>query len=291
MDKVNYPRFCNSEVWSSLDGVKWKQELKEAPWEIRHTFGCVVYKDRMWVIGGDIIQGHYQPDVWSSHDGVNWDLVAGKTPWGNRALHHTLVFNDKLWVIGGQTHPGFVPSIEYTCFYNDVWNSKDGKNWNQVTNHAPWAPRGMIGGFAVLNNRMWILGGGTYDTPKYPYRLMYNDIWSSADGVNWEYHTKNAGWPLRQYHEVAAFDGHLWVLEGYGSDSAANNRFYTEDFSKYLGNRNDVWYSSDGVNWSQLKGTPWKPRHAVGVCVHNDSLWLIAGNNFDSDVWKLARDL
>ena len=55
------------------------------------------------------------------------------------------------------------------------------------------------------------------------------------------------------------------------------------------GNRNDVWYSADGVNWHEVPNTPWKPRHAASVFVHDDALWMVAGNNMESDVWKLQR--
>ena len=44
------------------------------------------------------------------------------------------------------------------------------------------------------------------------------------------------------------------------------------------GNRNDVWYSEDGKNWDQLPGTPWSLRHACGVHVHRDALFLAAGS-------------
>jgi hypothetical protein len=130
----------------------------------------------------------------------------------------------------------------------------------------------MIGGVAVFRNRIWLLGGGTYDTPKIPKRKFYNDVWSTADGVRWTQHTAAAPWAARQYHDVAAWDGRLWVLEGYAG-----------------ANRNDVWHSRDGVNWEELPATPWKPRHAASVFVHDGSLWMVAGNNMESDVWKLVR--
>ena len=41
-------------------------------WEGRHTAGYAVFHDRMWIVGGDPLQGHYQPDVWSSADGKTW---------------------------------------------------------------------------------------------------------------------------------------------------------------------------------------------------------------------------
>ena len=130
----------------------------------------------------------------------------------------------------------------------------------------------MIGGSAVFRDRIWILGGGTYDTPKHPARDFYNDVWSSADGVHWERHVEHAPWKARQYHDVAVFDKRIWVLEGWNE-----------------ANRNDVWCSADGVQWRELTDTPWAPRHAASVFVHQDALWMVAGNNMQSDVWKLVR--
>src|SRR5262245_33458168 len=72
-DKAHFPTDCVSEVLSSTDGVTWKVETPRAPWEERHTAGYVVHQGRMWIVGGDPLQSHYQNDVWSSADGLNWE--------------------------------------------------------------------------------------------------------------------------------------------------------------------------------------------------------------------------
>lgn len=270
-DKVHFPKICNSEVWSSADGRDWKLEIKQAPWEGRHTAGYVVHQGKMWIVGGDGNQGHYQNDVWSSADGVKWTAVNTNIPWGTRVLHYTVTFKDKIWIMGGQTIPQFAPAEER--FYSDVWNSPDGAKWTEVSDNLPWAPRGMIGGSVVFKNRIWILGGGTYDTPKTPSRIFYNDVWSSTDGVKWDQVAKTTPWQPRQYHDVAVFDDRLWVMEGYDGK----------------GNRKDVWHSTDGVNWTEVPDTPWLPRHAASVFVHDNALWMVAGNNMTPDVWKLTR--
>ena len=282
-DKVNFPRICNSEVWCSSDGETWVEVNEEASWEGRHTAGYAVHNGQMWVVGGDCNQGHYQNDVWRSSDGVGWDLVCDPVPWGPRVLHYTAVLDGRIWVMGGQTIPQFADEDE--IFYNDVWNSADGRAWNRVVENAPWAERGMIGGSAVFQNRIWILGGGTYDTPRIERRWMYNDVWSTADGANWELHTRAAPWVPRQYHDVAVWDEKLWVMEGcYHPAASRSMREATGSW-----NRNDVCYSSDGVNWIELPDTPWAPRHAASVFVYEDALWMVAGNNMFPDVWKLVR--
>ena len=282
-DKVHFPRICNNEVWSSDDGVKWILEKPNTfsdgsfdptqDWEGRHTAGYAVFRDRLWIIGGDANQGHYQNDVWSSTDGRQWELGNGRVPRAPRALHYTVAFQDRKWVLGGQTMPAFAGGEE--IFYRDIWTSADGVAWKSVQPHEPcWSPRGMIGGSAVFRDRIWILGGGTYDTPQTPRRNFYNDVWSSGDGLEWTRHVESAPWSPRQYHDVAVFDNRLWVFEGYHSTG---------------GNRRDVWHSADGVTWHELPNTPWSPRHAASVFVYADALWMVAGNNMQKDVWKLTR--
>lgn len=269
--KPLYPGDCNSEIWSSDDGAHWTLECREAPWECRHTAGYVVHRDRMWVVGGDPIQKHYQPDVWSSEDGIHWDCVCRETPWGQRVLHYTAAFNGRIWVMGGQTLPQCVPGQE--VFHNNVWCSEDGAHWTRVLMNAPWSPRGLIGGSAVFRHRLWLIGGGTYETAGRP-ETGVSEVWSSADGIQWDCHTDSVPWLPRIYHDVAVFDDKLWLMEG-------------SRIGK--GNGNDVWFSADGIRWEELPGTPWAPRHAASVFVHHGCLWLAAGNNMDTLVWKLTR--
>lgn len=285
-DKKVFPRICNNEVWSSADGVDWtlvkpntfldKNFDVTKDWEGRHTAGYVVYKDKMWIVGGDVNQGHYQNDVWNSADGKTWNFVNRDkpVPWGPRALHYTVVHDGKIWVIGGQSMPQFSKEEAKEIFYRDAWTSTDGIEWTKVDIQEPaWPQRGMIGGSAVKDGRIWILGGGTYDTPT-KGRLFYNDVWSSADGKTWKQHVEKSPWHPRQYHDVAVFDGRLWVLEGYHVEG---------------GNRKDVWHSADGVTWTEVPNTPWAPRHAASVYVHDNGLWMVAGNNMKPDVWKLVK--
>lgn len=284
-DRAYFPRTCVNDVWRSTDGQHWdlikpnsfldQTFDPRADWEGRHTAGYATWRGRMWILGGDANQGHYQPDIWSSADGRHWQLELAEAPWGNRCHQHTVVFRDRLWVIGGQTMPEFVAGSD-DSFFRDVWVSDDGRNWQQLAPREPfWPQRGMIGRWAVHQDRLWLIGGGTYDTPNNPDRRVYNDVWSTTDGITWTCHTQAAPWPPRQYHEVAAWDGKLWLLEGY---------------SPATHNLNDVWYSTDGSHWTQVPDTPWAPRHAASVFVYQDALWMVAGNNMFPDVWKLVRD-
>lgn len=265
LDSVNFPNLTNSEIWKSTDGNNWTL-AGNAPWESRHTFGTLVFNNKIWVLGGDQQQNHFQPDIWNSADGINWNLVDSAAPWGDRVTHISCVFNNKMWVMGGQKVVG--PNINNTIdtVYNDVWNSVDGINWNKVTDSAGWAPRAQIEGYCVFNNKMWIFGGGTYNgTRKY-----FNDVWNSSDGINWTLVNSEAPWEKRQYHEVIVYDNLMWIIGGWDG----------------YNNRSDVWYSQDGITWHELKNTPWYERHASSVYNYDKSLWMVAGNLWN-DSWRL----
>ena len=273
LDPEHFPEITVNDVWSSADGLTWREDVPNGStdlWSRRHKAGYAVFDDALWVLGGDLSTGAMQPDVWRSPDGITWREVSAAAPWGQRVLHMVWVHDGALWVMGGQTLPQFGGPAE-ARLYNDVWRSRDGADWELVLEHAPWSPRGMMGGEAVHRGRMWLLGGGTYDMPELPARRYERDVWSSHDGITWQHDLIEAPWAARQYHEVAVWDGRLFVLEGYDG----------------LGNRADVWYSDDGVSWYELVDTPWAPRHAAAVFVHDGALWMVTGNNLTSDVWRL----
>ena len=83
-------------------------------------------------------------------------------------------------------------------FYHDVWNTEDGVNWTQLEMEEPFTPqRGMIGGSTIFKGRIWLLGGGTYETAGHPGHIRNNDVWSSPDGaVHFRFvRVRRRGWP------------------------------------------------------------------------------------------------
>ena len=68
----------------------------------------------------------------------------------------------------------------------------------------------------------------------------------------------------------------MWILGGWSN----------EPYKNY----NDVWFTADGENWTELKTpTIWSERHEHSAYVHDDSIWLAAGNPWPivNDVWRL----
>ncbi len=83
--------------------------------------------------------------------------------------------------------------------------------------------------------------------------------------------TDNAPWSIRSKQRSVVFDDKLWVAGG----------FYFDEKESY----NDVWYSSDGVDWKQATAAaPWSERHSFPLVVFDDKMWVIgAADRYD--VW------
>jgi hypothetical protein len=110
-----------NDIWNSEDGVHWNKVTSSAPWKPRMWFSTVVYRDRMWVIGGWDEPGN-KGDVWYSKDGVNWTEFKSDVSWSTRHEHATMVFKDKIWVTAGAAEPDYLVS-------NEVWSLFVPKRW------------------------------------------------------------------------------------------------------------------------------------------------------------------
>ena len=152
-----------NDVYSSIDGVTWALETPQAPWRQRGlTMGGVVFRDRLWVIGG----GQYSPrtyenDVWSSADGVLWKLEMPNAPWAPRQYQSVTVFDGKMWVMAGSVDGA-------TSGTNDVWYSTDGNHWVQLTN-TPWPARHATS-VVAQDTTLWLVAGSSTQ--------LYNDVWT-----------------------------------------------------------------------------------------------------------------
>jgi N-acetylneuraminic acid mutarotase len=109
-----------NDVWSSSDGIHWKQVTGEAPWHPRIWFSAVAYRGRMWVLGGwSNNPSQNWGDVWYSNDGADWRQLKSRVIWKARHEHSAYVLRDRIWVAGGHAQP----------LSNEVWSLELPLNW------------------------------------------------------------------------------------------------------------------------------------------------------------------
>ena len=254
---------ARNDVWSSADGAVWVEETEAAPWAARAGHGSVSHDGRLWVIGGS------PRDVWYSTDGSSWTQAAASVPWTNERIEHaSLVYGGKIWILGGYDGN----------YLNSVWSSPDGATWTEVTPAAPWAAR-FQHACVVHDGKMWLVGGGGSGGP-------LNDVWSSTDGNTWTEETNTASWAARGNHALMSYDGKMWIAGGgtgsgvqhdvwssadgqnwsQATAAAAWQGRYTPSAVIHDGKMwlmggmdgsdvplDDVWWSTDGVNWTATR--------------------------------------
>jgi hypothetical protein len=198
---------ASNEVWSSTDGKSWHAATRSAAWSPRVGAAGVVFKGKMWVLGGtehyfESDERHLKNDVWYSEDGVRWTQATPHAGWSPRAFHSAVVFNDKIYVLGGGN---YVPQYAGT---NDVWCSSDGVHWEQVTGAAPWSPRIWFS-VVVYRDHLWLLGGWSNDPSR-----NWNDVWYSRDGHAWTQFKTPTIWSERHEHSAYVFRDKIWLVAG-----------------------------------------------------------------------------
>lgn len=256
------------DVWKSPDGRQWTCTVQEAPWQFSDLPATMSFQGRMWLMGGRKLPGAENcNEVWSSDDGAAWTLETDHAGWCPRVSPSFVVFKDRMWVMGGTEN--FYEDNDETL-KNDVWSSVNGKDWTLEVEHAPWSKRTHAQA-VVFDNRIWIMGGGAWR----PETIPLNDVWSSADGVNWTQVTSDAPWSRRMWFSCVAYRDRLWVLGGWNRED---------------GNFGDVWHSRDGKDWNQLPSEViWSKRHEHSAYVFHDRIWVAGGHAepLNSEVWSL----
>ena len=153
-----------NDVWRSGNGRDWACLTTNAAWHGRAGLSSVVLNDEIYVLGGSfnddssIVGGPparvYFNDVWKSRDGANWVSVTTNAPWAPRAGAAVVAKGGYIYLLGGED--GFLCDTNRPdrCppYFNDVWRSRDGANWELVTAAAAWPSRPGHQAVVLANN-------------------------------------------------------------------------------------------------------------------------------------------
>jgi hypothetical protein len=254
-----YPRVASrseffDDVWASTDGATWTPLTTDAPWEGRAGLSAAVLDGAIYLLGGSvnddvsIVGGppvrQLFNDVWRSVDGVTWEQVTAAAPWAPRAGASVAVRDGWIYLFGGEY--GFTGSPP--PYFNDVWRTRNGADWELVTAAAGWSPR--PGHTCDVLDGTFVCFGGYGQSPL-PWdvfgRSSPMDAWVSDDGATW---TRMATAPWNATTEAAIrYDYDTVVAPGgpgttgdaiytFGGDRETFNFF---DPSQWRNVDDDVW--------------------------------------------------
>ncbi len=170
---------------------------------------------------------------------------------------------------GGSNFPIFVQGSKAYAFHPEgTWSTLDGRSWKS----EPLAEGKLNTAYLKYvqhNGAIYALGAmkGTYTN-----FVIDPVIRRTTDFRKWET-LGRSNLPSRVFYSAVSFRGSIWLL---GGDDGA-------------GTRNDVWRSTDGLNWIKvMDNAPWSPRTGASAFVFRNRLWLIGGGNDNglaNDVW------
>ena len=191
----------------------------------------------------------YFNDVWkSSDDGVTWQMMTSAAPWEPRAGAAVVVKDDFIYLLGGED--GFTcESGGSRCppYFNDVWRTQDGADWELVVADADWVER--PGHHAVVSGDDIVLFGGfgLSTDPNDPFKPSNPiDMWVSEDGAQWQL-LDDAPWnatgpeQIKYDFDVVTVEdgpGGMPAIYTFGGDRETFNPF---DPVNYLRVDRDVW--------------------------------------------------
>jgi len=140
-------------------------------------------------------------------------------------------------------------------------------HWKNLVKNAPFPGRSAHSA-TVFNNKLWIIGG-------WKGNKVFNDIWSSKDGISWQCVTKKAPFRARAAHGVIVFKNKMWLIGGL---------YFNKN--KDIRDLNDIWHSKDGVNWVKAKTSArFSSRGGHRLLVFKKQLWIIGGIATTADIW------
>jgi hypothetical protein len=282
---------------TDFSSYEWTEVNENAGWAPRAGLQAVILRNRLYVIGGrtpnptqfDPFGSILWDDVWKSRDlGKTWTRVAAgpvanpqdpDTIWPVRGYFQAVTKGNAMFVLGGQDfsvalNPDFPincppapvpcpPFIPNSTLFNDVWRSTDGTNWEELTTNAPWQGRSGLSAI-VFKGWIYIIGGGKGDDIAIggTGRELFNDVWRSRDGRNWELVTPSAGWSPRPGHQCQVLLDAIVYFGGFG--------FLIGDPCIPV-HPSDVWISRDGKNWEQVSDALWNAGSSADVEYDFDS--------------------
>ncbi|MEO7425404.1 MAG: hypothetical protein ABI036_09470 [Fibrobacteria bacterium] len=223
------------KLYHSMDGLAWMPAILDSAASVDDTsrgYGGILGYDtlgvamKLQVFQGKLasIAGHAQFDssaFMTSGDGIEWQSAVLPANYFGTGGTGQIVFLDKFWRIGGQDPWSRKQAI-------DIWNTADGIEWELSAESTDFLPR-YDNVLVASDSRIYSIGGSRDIelNPDHKTVNLYDEVWSSPNGVDWAPMDIHAPFGQRIGPGAAYFKGKLWLIGG----QMANGAF-----------TNDIWY-------------------------------------------------
>lgn len=289
IDEVKNSIYRMNDVWSTADGINWKQESTDIATGEKWEPMVVNTGKEVYVFGGKYKKDSSSNDntIYKSTNMIDWSYV-GELPDLSRYYDKSVVyFKNKFWLIASEEGK------------NGVWSSADGVTWTQELSTTPWDGAGR---HRISNSK------GNYDSNSLGAYVLGGKIWYMV------FHNQtNATNP--QITMYSTSDGKTWKNEGllvdniknYGNANSLNIGTNTNPTpvihngkvwimtTMFGSNTPIVLNSSNGKTWNLLLGSEDRSNYAGGLMntdfapgyyssdvSFNGKLWKIGGLNYTS---------
>jgi hypothetical protein len=264
--------------------------------------------EAMFLIGGfsvDDSSGYrrYNNDVWKSTDGLNWDLIKERTypeldslyDWFPRMNHAVVIAPAEgkkcLYLIGGSTMLESGSARYAYRYFNDVWRSFDGINWEDMHSEDFGIRSGHAATVDPTTGRIYIQGGMhgiIFDNPLGQSHPLpdWHWLWSSDDGRHWVPENDTAefdqGYLYRAEHKLAFYNNVLYAFPG----KTNSNMHYHFALEEHV----TIWKRTNDNVWSvDSNGSDTDARYSYGFVEFDHKVWILGGDTNahgpSNDVW------
>lgn len=238
-------------LYSTKDGLEWKIE---DGFPRRDNVDIVFFDKKLFAAASH--------SIYSSKDGSKWDMILNSpsvsTPCG--------VYNDMLYIQN-------LEGLEGICFTGDGVNWKSAVTGDEIS-LIPYDMGGGIknnyGEYSVVGfkNSGWIIG----ESP--------DRIYKTSDGLNWKKIEVNPAnrFIHRSKAAVGVFNGFMYISGGVWTGNMKNNP------RKYYIVMNDIWRSSNGIDWKLVSNNaPWDKMMSGELVSFNNRFLLFGGDRYGGD--------
>jgi len=191
-------------------------------------------------------------------------IEPSEPPFGTRLGARMIKFKGKLWYIGGWRFEQGQNSNDEVIWFNDIWSSEDGIDWQIEAQNAAFSARSDFQ-LVEYGENLYLIGGNEGSGTRGAYNFKW-DVWQSSDGTNWELLVSEAPFLFGEIGKAIVFNDKLYV--------------FADDFNT---RKTNIFGTRDGISWNIEQQTPLFDAIALyELYVKDEKLFLFGGYEYPS---------